>query len=106
MSEEFENEEFEAEESVSTHELNEPIKEGEEKVGVILASERLDVRYYENMTIADALNQVKGKPESDKFRVLLNGSVASLDTIIPDNKTEVIFVGNWILGNQKKIFLN
>lgn len=106
MSEEFENEDFEVEEKASQIELNEPMKEDEESVGVILASERLNVRYYENMTIADALNQVKGKPEDDKFRVLLNGSVASMDTIIPDNKTEVIFVGNWILGNQKKIFLN
>jgi len=98
---EFEQEDFEVQESKSV--LDNPLKEGEPSVGVILASERLDVRYYENMTISDALKQVKGNPEGEKFRLLLDGKISSMDTIIPKATSEVIFVGNWVLGNQKKI---
>jgi len=96
---EFENEDFTETKKVEDH----PLTEEEPRVGVILASERIDVRHYPNMTIQDALNQVKGSPEGDKFRLLLDGAISSLDTVIPNANSEVIFVGNWVLGNQKKI---
>lgn len=99
--EEFDQEDFEDEENKSV--LDNPLKEGEPSVGVILASERLNVRYYKDMTISDALNQVKGHPENEKFRLLLDGKLSSMDTIIPSETSEIIFVGNWVLGNQKKI---
>ncbi len=98
--EEFPTEDFEAVESQSV--LDKPLEEGEPSVGVILASERLDVRYYEGMTIQDALNQVRGSPENEKFRLLLDGKISTLDTIVPNSSAEIIFVGGWILGNQKK----
>ena len=99
MSEDFKSEEFENVQSVD----DSPLKEGEPSVGVILASNKIDVRYYKGMTVQDALNQCRGSPEGSKFRLLLDGSVASLDTVIPNADAEVIFVGNWTLGNKKKI---
>jgi len=99
MSEDFKTEEFENVQSVK----DKPLEEGEPSVGVILASNRIPVRYYENMTIQMALDQCHGSPEGEKFRLLLDGSVASLDTVIPNSDAEVIFVGNWTLGNKKKI---
>lgn len=98
MSDEFDNEDFEETKNVDDN----PLQEGEERVGVLLASERIDVRYYENMTVQDALNQVKGRPEGEKFRLLLDGKVSSLDTIVPNANAEIIFVGNWVLGGKKK----
>ncbi len=101
---EFNQEDFEASENQSV--LNKPLEEGEPSVGVILASERLDVRHYKDMTINDALSQVKGRPADEKFRVLLDGKISSLDTIIANANSEVIFVGNWTLGNKKKVTVN
>lgn len=98
---EFENEDFEVSESKSV--LDNPLKEGEPSVGVILASERLDVRHYDGMTIQDALNQVKGRPADEKFRLLLDGKISSMDSVIENASSEVIFVGNWTLGSKKKI---
>jgi len=97
---EFEPEDFEVSESKNV--LDNPLKEGEPSVGVILASDRLDVRYYEGMNIKDALNQVKGDPAGDKFRLLLDGKISSMDTVIPHKDAEVIFVGEWTLGGKKK----
>lgn len=99
MTDEFDQEDFEETKKVEDH----PLEEDEPRLGVVLASERIDVRHYPDMTIQDALNQVKGSPEDDKFRLLLDGALSSLDTIIPNANCEIIFVGNWVLGNQKKI---
>ena len=97
----FATEDFDVEESNSV--LDTPLKEGEPSVGVMFASERLNVRHYEGMSVQDALNQVKGKPSDDKFRILLDGKISSLDSVIELPNSEIIFVGNWTLGNQKKI---
>ncbi len=98
----FEEENFE-EQKTDLVEDN-PVKEGEAQVGVILASKSISVRHYKGMTIDGALKQIKGSPDSKtKFRVLLNGDVSSLDTVIPEANMEIIFVGEWVLGNQKKI---
>ena len=99
--EEFEQEDFEVKESNSV--LDNPLKEGEASIGVILASERINVRHYKDMTVKDALAQVKGSPADEKFRLLLDGKISSMDTIIPNAESEVIFVGNWTLGNKKKL---
>lgn len=96
----FKTEDFEVTKSNSV--LDRPLEEGETGLGVILASERLEVRHYEGMTIQDALAQINGRPEGDKFRVLLDGKISSLESIIENSSQEVIFVGNWTLGNEKK----
>lgn len=98
MSDEFQDEEFQDTGNVDDN----PLKEGEPTVQIHLASKAIDVRYYENMTIQSALNQVRGKPKGDKFRLLLDGAVASLDTVVPSANTEIIFVGEWDLGKNKK----
>ncbi len=99
----FTNEEFEPKPNDGFVSDN-PIKEGEQTIGVILASERLDVRYYPKMNVQDGLNQIRGKIDStQKFRLLLDGKVASLDSVIPNENAEIIFVGNWVLGDKKKV---
>ncbi len=80
-----------------------PLGEDEKRINLILASKPIDVRYYPEMTIQDALHQIKGNPqEGAKMRLLLDGQVSTLDTVIPNEGAEVIFVGEWVLGNQKK----
>lgn len=99
MSEEFDNEDFTVEEEKSGTPA-----EGEPAVTVVLASKPISVRYYPNMTIRKALDQVKGKAdESAKFRLLLDGDLSSMDTIVPNENAEIIFVGQWINGHKKKV---
>lgn len=96
----FVPETFDQEESQALDNVED--NEAEKTISIIVASQQVNVRYYENITVKDALKQIDGSPADDKFRILLNGKLATLDTVITDPNTELIFVGEWVLGGKKK----
>jgi sulfur carrier protein ThiS len=61
-----------------------------------------NVPFKEGMTVQDALDSVQGNP-SGEFRIILNGAIVSVDTVIPKETTELVFVGSWQNGIKKKV---
>lgn len=60
------------------------------------------IPFKEGMTVRDCLDQVKGKPVGE-FRIILNGDIVTVDTQVPENTTELTFVGQWQNGGKKKV---
>lgn len=61
-----------------------------------------DVPYEKGMTVQNALDSVQGNPVGE-FRIILNDALVTVDTVIPEDTTELVFIGSWQNGGKKKV---